>query len=204
MGTMTRPLIEYVGTQGSPVVWLTGLSSAGKTTLATQLVERLRERGAKAELLDGDVLRKQFWRELRFTKSDRIENMRRIGLLASLLSRHGVTVFVAAISPYRSVRDELRRSIPNFVEVFVNAPLQVCELRDVKGLYVEARKGQIAHFTGVDDPYEPPLNPDVECRTDSETVAQSSEKVWQYLHQQPTQSRLDRTWNESTEADLQE
>ena len=154
----------------APVFWLTGLSSAGKTTLATKLVERLRERGARAELLDADVLRKQFWSELGFSKADRMENMRRIGLLASMLSRHGITVFVASISPYSSAREELRRTIPDFVEVFVNAPLAVCEKRDVKGLYAKARTGQIPDFTGIDDPYEPPLKPEVECRTDLESI----------------------------------
>ena len=101
--------------QDSPVVWLTGLSSAGKTTLATQLLEHLRARGTPAELLDGDILRKQFWPELGFSQADRMENVRRMGLLASMLSRHGVTVLVAAISPYRSAREELRRIIPHFV-----------------------------------------------------------------------------------------
>ena len=113
-----------------------------------------------------------------FSKEDRDENIRRIGFVANLLTKHGVIVLVSAISPYQQIRQEVREKIGDFVEVFVNAPLSTCESRDVKGLYKQARAGQIKGFTGIDDPYEAPLNPEVECRTDLETLAESLHKVW--------------------------
>lgn len=158
-------------------VWLTGLSGAGKTTIARALEEELRARGRRVEVLDGDVIRQNLTRGLGFSKEDRDENIRRIGFVAHLLTRNGVIVLVAAISPYREVREEVRRRIGDFVEVYVNAPLEVCEQRDVKGLYRRARAGEISHFTGIDDPYEPPPAPEVECRTDRETVEESVRKV---------------------------
>lgn len=118
---------------------------------------------------------------LGFSKEDRDENIRRIGFVAQLLTRHGVIVIVSAISPYREIRDEVRHKIGRFVEVYVNAPLAVCEQRDVKGLYKRARAGEIRNFTGIDNPYEPPLNPEVECRTDLETIEESAAKVLQKL-----------------------
>jgi adenylylsulfate kinase len=126
---------------------------------------------------------------LGFSKEDRDENIRRIGFVSNLLTRHGVIVLVSAISPYREIREEVRGKIGSFVEVFVNAPLNVCEARDVKGLYKRARAGEIKSFTGIDDPYEPPFNPEVECRTDLETLEESVAKVWNkltelgYIHQ---------------------
>ena len=158
-------------------IWLTGLSSAGKTTLSTAVAARLIERGHRVELLDGDEIRRNLCSDLGFSKHDRDENIRRIGYVAGLLSRNGVIVVVAVISPYREARDAVRRSIPNFVEVYVNAPLAVCESRDVKGLYRKARSGAITGFTGVDDPYEAPLNPEVECRTDLETLEDCVAKI---------------------------
>jgi adenylyl-sulfate kinase len=158
-------------------VWLTGLSSAGKSTLSRAVYERLRERGYRVELLDGDEVRRSLCRDLGFSKQDRDENIRRIGFLAELLTRNGVIVLVGVISPYRKLRDEVRASISNFIEVYVNAPLSVCEGRDVKGLYKKARAGEIPSFTGIDDPYEPPLAPEVECRTDLETIPESADKV---------------------------
>jgi adenylyl-sulfate kinase len=163
------------------VVWFTGLSSAGKTTLSNAVYEPLWSRGHRVQLLDGDEVRLNLCRGLGFSKEDRNENVRRIGFVAELLGRHGVMVLVSAISPYRDARDGLRESISNFLEVYVNAPLQVCEGRDVKGLYRRARSGEIHHFTGIDDPYEPPLNPDVECRTDLWTVADCVDKVVERL-----------------------
>jgi bifunctional enzyme CysN/CysC len=163
------------------VVWFTGLSSAGKTTLSNAVYERLWSRGHRVQLLDGDEVRLNLCRGLGFSKEDRNENVRRIGFVAELLGRHGVIALVSAISPYRAARDGLRESISNFLEVYVNAPLHVCEGRDVKGLYRRARSGDIHHFTGIDDPYEPPLNPDVECRTDSRTVADCVDKVVERL-----------------------
>jgi adenylyl-sulfate kinase len=153
------------------------LSSAGKSTLCKAIYERLWARGYRVEQIDGDEVRRNLSRELGFSKEDRDENIRRIGFLAELLTRNGVISLVGAISPYRAVRDEIRNRIGNFVEVYVNAPLAVCESRDVKGLYRRARAGEIPSFTGLDDPYEPPLAPEVECRTDLETIAECADKV---------------------------
>ncbi len=159
------------------VVWLTGLSSAGKSTIADELFERVRAAGRKVEILDGDTVRQRLCQDLGFSKQDRDENVQRIGFVAGLLAKNGVIVIVAAISPYRAVRDEIRNRTPGFVEVYVNAPLDVCEHRDVKGLYRKARAGNLHAFTGIDDPYEPPLQPEIECRTDLETVGQSVQRV---------------------------
>lgn len=158
-------------------VWFTGLSGSGKTTIASLVEEKLRARGAKVEPLDGDVVRTNLTKGLGFSKEDRDENIRRIGFVAHLLCRNGVVVLVSAISPYREVRDEVRGRIGAFLEVFVNAPLEVCEQRDPKGLYKKARAGEIRGFTGIDDPYEAPLAPEVECRTDLETPGESAAKV---------------------------
>jgi adenylyl-sulfate kinase len=158
-------------------VWLTGLSSAGKSTIAGALCEQLRGRGLRVELLDGDIVRQKLSKGLGFSKEDRDENIRRIGFVAELLSRNGVIVVVAAISPYRAIRDEVRGRIGNFIEVFVNAPLAVVEERDRNGIYRRCRAGELHGVTGLDDPYEPPLAPEVECRTDSETLAESVAKV---------------------------
>jgi adenylyl-sulfate kinase len=158
-------------------LWLTGLPCSGKTTLGLVLVDRLVAAGRKAELLDGDVLRRDRWQDLGFTQRDREENVRRIGRLAEELTRAGIIAVVSAVSPYRAIRDEVRSGSSRFVEVYVNAPLAVCEQRDVKGMYRRARLGELKGFTGIDDPYEPPLTPDVECRTDLETVDQSVEKI---------------------------
>lgn len=159
------------------VIWFTGLSSAGKTTLGTGLMERLRAAGHAVELLDGDAFRSEYSSDLGFSKSDRDENVRRIGLRAAELAAQGTTVIVCAVSPYRAARDAVRRKISRFVEVYVNSPLAVCESRDAKGLYRRARAGQLPAFTGIDDPYEPPLDPDAECRTSIESVEECIEKV---------------------------
>ncbi len=164
------------GTKGV-TVWFTGLSGAGKTTISKLVEQHLRHAGYPVESLDGDVVRQNLTKGLGFSKEDRDENIRRIGFVAHLLSRNGVIVLVSAISPYREIRDEVRGRIVDFVEIFVNAPLSICEKRDVKGLYAKARRGEIRGFTGIDDPYEPPLKPEVECRTDLENVADSAEKV---------------------------
>jgi adenylylsulfate kinase len=137
--------------------------------------------GIRVELLDGDTVRRNLCKGLGFSKEDRDENIRRIGFVAELLTRNGVVVLVSAISPYRAIREEVRRKIADFVEVYVNAPLSVCEQRDVKGLYRKARSGQLPGFTGVDDPYEAPEKPEVECRTDLETPQESAERVLRYL-----------------------
>jgi adenylylsulfate kinase len=168
-------LSEYQ--QPGVTVWFTGLSGAGKTTISRAVGNQLKSYGQKLEILDGDVVRLNLCKGLGFNKQDRDENIRRVGFVASLLTRNQVTVLVSAISPYREIRQEVRQRIGNFVEVYVNAPLHVCEQRDVKGLYKKARAGEIKNFTGIDDPYEPPFNPDVECRTDLETVEESVSKV---------------------------
>ena len=158
-------------------IWLTGLPSAGKTTLGRNVMERLLDEGETVELLDGDLMRSQIGRDLGFSRQDREHNLRRIGFVAELLARNGITVVVAAISPFRELRAELRDQLSPFLEVFVNAPLAVCEQRDVKGLYRRRRNNEIAGLTGVDDVYEPPLSPEVECRTDLETVEESVGKI---------------------------
>jgi adenylyl-sulfate kinase len=162
-------------------VWFTGLSSAGKTTAARLLEGRLRAMGARVEVLDGDVVRTRLSKGLGFGKEDRDENIRRIGFVCELLARHGVIVIVSAISPYRDVRDEVRAQIPQFIEVFMDCPLDVLIARDVKGLYKKALAGEIAHFTGVSDPYEPPPAPEVTIRSDRETVEEGVGKVWKAL-----------------------
>jgi adenylylsulfate kinase len=164
-------------TQRGVTIWFTGLSGAGKTTICHGVEQKLRAQGCRVEVLDGDVVRENLTKGLSFSKADRDTNIRRIGFVSHLLTRNGVIVLVSAISPYREVRDEVRQQIGDFVEVFVNAPLAVCEERDVKGLYKKARAGEIKQFTGIDDPYEAPLNPEVECRTDQETLEESIEKV---------------------------
>ncbi|MGE5644329.1 MAG: adenylyl-sulfate kinase [Acidobacteriota bacterium] len=162
-------------------VWFTGLSGAGKSTISEAVEKALRSRGYKVESLDGDIVRQNLTKGLGFSKEDRDENIRRIGFVAHLLSRNGVVVLVSAISPYREIREEVRGRIGDFVEVFVNAPLKTCEERDVKGLYKKARAGEIKGFTGIDDPYEAPLKPEVECRTDLESVEESVAKVLRAL-----------------------
>jgi adenylyl-sulfate kinase len=162
-------------------VWLTGMSGAGKTTLSERLMGRFREGGARAELLDGDIVRTNLSRELGFSRADRDTNIRRIGFVAELLSRNGVIAVVAAISPYRDTRDEVKSRIANFIEVFVDCPLEVLAARDAKGLYAKALAGEVVNFTGVSDPYEPPLEAAVVIRSDRETVDESLEKIWGVL-----------------------
>jgi adenylylsulfate kinase len=147
------------------VIWFTGLSGAGKSTIAEILKTELLRMGHKVEVLDGDVVRENLSKGLTFSKEDRDTNILRIGFVAHLLARNGVKVICAAISPYRSVRDEVRAMTGGFIEVYISTPLQECENRDPKGLYKKARSGQIKDFTGIDDPYEPPLNPEVEINT---------------------------------------
>ena len=159
------------------VVWFTGLSGAGKSTIATALQSELARRGRHSELLDGDEVRKHLSKGLGFSKEDRDTNIRRIGYVARLIARSGGVAITAAISPYREVRDEVRAQTPGFVEVFVRAPLDTLVERDTKGLYRKAIAGEIANFTGVSDPYEEPLRPEVVCDTSAETVEQSAAKV---------------------------
>jgi adenylylsulfate kinase len=163
-------------------VWLTGLPSAGKTTVGRALVSRLRDCGRAAELLDGDELRVALAPELGFTRVDREENVRRIGFVANLLSRNGVTAVCSVISPYRSIRDELRALHDGrFLEVWVSTPVDICSERDVKGLYARQRAGEIRGLTGVDDPYEAPLAPEVVLPTHELTVDEAVEVLWTVL-----------------------
>jgi adenylyl-sulfate kinase len=162
-------------------LWFTGLPSSGKSTLARRVEEILLERGMNVEVLDGDEVRETFSKGLGFTKADRDTNIRRIGFVAKLLSRNNTVAITAAISPYRDVRDEMRRAIGRFVEVYVKCPIEVLTERDVKGLYRKALAGEIKHFTGVDDPYEPPLKPEVLVESDRETVDESVARIVQTL-----------------------
>ena len=162
-------------------VWFTGMSGAGKSTLAHLLEERLRAAGAKVEILDGDVVRTHLSKGLGFSKEDRDENIRRIGFVCELLSRNGVIAIAAAISPYRAVREEVRARLADFVEVYVECPVAVLAERDVKGLYKKALAGEIPHFTGISDPYEPPAAPEVTVNSAAETVEASLQRIWTAL-----------------------
>ena len=158
-------------------IWFTGLSGAGKSTIAQEVQRQLQSIDRNVEILDGDVVRTNLSKGLGFSKEDRDTNIRRIGFVSKLLTRNGVASIVAAISPYREVRDEVRSEIGNFVEVYVECPLDELLKRDVKGLYEKAIKGEIQNFTGVSDPYEEPLNPEVAVHTQLETVEESVSKV---------------------------
>jgi adenylyl-sulfate kinase len=162
-------------------LWFTGLSGAGKTTLTNALVPQLRARGVRVEVLDGDEVRANLSKGLGFSKEDRDTNIRRIGYVSRLLARNGVGVIAAAISPYREIRDEVRGAIEadgaKFVEVFVKASLDTLIARDVKGLYKKALAGEIKQFTGISDPYEEPLNPELIVESDRETVEESAAKI---------------------------
>lgn len=160
-------------------VWLTGLPSAGKSTIAELVAGDLLAEGERVEVLDGDVVRTYLSKGLGYSKEDRDENIRRIGFVASLLARNGVKVLVAAISPYRAVRDEVRvlHGPGEFLEVHVATPVEVCAERDVKGLYAKQRAGELKGLTGVDDPYEPPHEPELRIQAHEETARESADRV---------------------------
>ena len=163
-------------------IWFTGLSGSGKTTLSMMVESELRRRGIrKVELLDGDVIRTHLSKGLGFSKEDRDTNIKRIGFVCKLLSRNGVIAIAAAISPYRAVRDFNRKEIGDFVEVYCKCSIKVCIERDVKGLYKKVLAGEIKNYTGIDDPYEEPLNPEVVLETDQETPEESVKKILQKL-----------------------
>lgn len=162
-------------------LWLTGLSGAGKTTVSLLVEKALQERGVKIERLDGDIVREGLTRDLGFSKEDRDKNIERVTFVAKLLSRNGVGVIAAFISPYRAARQTAREQTHNFIEVYVNASLDACAARDVKGMYAKAFAGQIKNFTGVDDPYEVPENPEITIYTEQETVEQSAQRILDYL-----------------------
>lgn len=156
--------------QKGVTVWFTGLSGAGKSTLADALEQKLRGQGLKIERLDGDIVRQSLTKDLGFSKEDRDKNIERVTFVAKLLTRNGVMSLVSFISPYRAMRDYARKETGNFVEVYVKCPLEVCAGRDVKGLYAKAQKGEIPNFTGVNDPYEEPLNPEITVETHSKPL----------------------------------
>lgn len=161
----------------SLVVWLTGLSGSGKSALSLFVEEQLQSRGIPVAVLDGDIIRRTLSSDLGFSPEDRAESLRRISALARELADSGKVVLVAAISPYASVRDQIRGEHSLFLEVFVEASLATCESRDPKGLYKKARAGEIPDFTGISAPYEPPLHPDLTCRTDRESLEVSGSKI---------------------------
>lgn len=158
-------------------VWFTGLPCSGKTTVSKIVEQEIRASGRNVEVLDGDVVRTNLSKGLGFSKEDRDINIKRIAFVCKLLTRNGAANIAAAISPYREIRDYARKEIGNFVEVFVRCPVEICEERDVKGMFKKARAGEIKGFTGIDDPYEEPLNPEVIVDTDKETPEESAAKI---------------------------
>lgn len=163
------------------VVWLTGLPCSGKSTLSRWLEVEIEKTGRRVEVLDGDVVRTNLTQGLGFDKEGRDTNVRRVGFVANLLSRNGTAVICAVVSPYRQVRQELRSTVTNLVEVFIDTPREVCATRDVKGMWAKARAGEIKNFTGLDDPYEPPTAPHVHIFTEHESVEESGKKILTYL-----------------------
>ncbi len=162
------------------VLWFTGLSGSGKSTLADKIAAELSEKGYDIERLDGDTLRGVF-PSTGFSQKDRDEHIQRVGFMAGLLEKHGVIVVASFISPYRQARDFVRKRCRNFIEIYVKASLATCEARDVKGLYQKARAGQIREFTGIDDPYEEPIRPELVIETDHESVEASVRKIDEYI-----------------------
>jgi adenylyl-sulfate kinase len=158
-------------------LWFTGLPCSGKTTVADEVAEELRKMGLRVERLDGDIVRQGLTRDLGFSKEDRDKNIERVTFVAKLLSRNGVATLVSFVSPYIAARNNARNECTNFVEVFVDCTVEECEKRDVKGMYAKARAGEIKDFTGVDDPYEAPENPELVIETHKETVEESTVKV---------------------------
>lgn len=178
-------------------IWFTGLPSSGKSTLSLILEKELKKRGKNVEVLDGDVVRTNLSKGLGFSKEDRDTNIKRIGFVCHLLSRNGTFAISAAISPYRNVRDEVRDMIGDFVEVFVDCPLDECIHRDVKGLYKKALAGEISSFTGVSDPYEEPLNPELVVYTDKEEPEESVRKIIDKLEELGYLQKVDDSKNNS-------
>jgi len=158
-------------------VWFTGLPCSGKTAVADRVAEILRTRGYRVERLDGDIVRQSLTRDLGYSREDRNENIRRVTFVAKLLTRNGVIVLTSFISPYRDIRAYARQEIGEFVEVYTKCPLEVCIQRDVKGMYQKALRGEIKEFTGISDPYEEPLNPELVLETDKESLEESVDKV---------------------------
>ena len=164
-------------------LWFTGLSGSGKSTISERVALRIQRKGLPVEVLDGDIVRTHLSKGLGFSREDRDENIKRVGFVCQLLTRHGVIAIASVISPYREARDHNRKLIGNFVEVYTRCPIEVCAKRDIKGLYQKAAAGEIKGFTGVDDPYEPPLNAEVVCHTDTESVEESVDLVIKKLEE---------------------
>jgi len=162
-------------------LWFTGLPCSGKTTVANAVAEKLKKMNLKVERLDGDIVRKGLTRDLGFSKEDRDKNIERVTFVAKLLSRNNVATLVSFVSPYIEKRKHAKEETTNFIEVYVNCPVEVCKERDVKGMYEKAMKGEIKDFTGVDDPYEEPKNPEIVLETDKESVEESTDKVMDFL-----------------------
>jgi adenylylsulfate kinase len=182
-GAVTRADRETVNGHRGCIVWLTGLSGSGKSTIAVELEKRLWDHGVRAFILDGDNIRHGLNKNLGFSPADRTENIRRIGEVAKRFNEAGIVAITAFISPYRADRDQVRALVPqgDFIEVLVDCPLEVCEQRDVKGLYEKARAGKIPEFTGISAPYEVPLEPELTLRTHELSVADSVAKVVAFL-----------------------
>jgi adenylylsulfate kinase len=183
---VTRDARWKIGNHGGALLWFTGLSAAGKSSIANQLEMLLNEKGYRTYLLDGDNIRHGLCQDLGFSVQDRVENIRRVGQLGKLLADSGCVVLAALISPYRNDRDSIRQMVQNegdlpFVEIYVNASLAVCEQRDPKGLYLLARNGKIKNFTGIDDPYEEPLHPEISLHADHKLIHDLAEEVLSWL-----------------------
>jgi adenylyl-sulfate kinase len=179
---MTQTRKEVIEQQGF-TLWMTGLSGAGKTTIARIVESELKGRGLKIERLDGDVVRQSLTRDLGFSREDRDKNIERVTFVAKLLSRNGIGVVACFISPYQAVRDQVRAETTNFIEVFIDAPLDVCVQRDVKGMYARAIAGEITNFTGISDPYEPPRHPEIVIHTEQEAPDKSAAHIIEYLEE---------------------
>ncbi|MEW5901304.1 MAG: adenylyl-sulfate kinase [Acidobacteriota bacterium] len=164
-------------------LWFTGLPCSGKSAVADRVAEILRGKGLRVERLDGDIVRQSLTRDLGFSRKDRDENIRRVTFVAKLLTRNGVAVLTSFISPYRNIRVEARQEIGNFIEVYAKCPLEVCIERDIKGMYKRAIRGEIKEFTGISDPYEEPLNPEILLQTDQETLEESVHIVLKRLEE---------------------
>jgi adenylylsulfate kinase len=164
-------------------LWFTGLPCSGKSTIADAVAEELRQRGLKAERLDADIIRKHLWKELGYSKEDRDENIRRATFLAKLLTKNGIVVLTSFISPYRELRDYARREIGDFVEIYVKCPVEICIQRDSRGMYKKALAGEIQNFTGVSDPYEEPLNPEIIIKSDKDTLEETIARIMERLEE---------------------
>jgi adenylyl-sulfate kinase len=173
--------LPSAGSAGGFTLWFTGLPCAGKTTLAAEVGLELRRRGCRVEVLDADALRTTVCKGLGFDRKDRDENVARIGWICSMLSRHGVVSIAAVVSPYADAREQLRKTIPGFVEIYVKTPLSVCIKRDVKGMYAKAMAGKLSHFTGIDDPYEEPLHPEIVIETEKSSVSDCVQSIIEWL-----------------------